>query len=610
MQVDQVKKQLDAIPKRVAEAEEAIKDYEPLAAEIEKAEPLEIQLKTLEERQIKEAETVVEEARREKEAAVARVNTSLTLLKDQKTKLDEVTVLKKAATEVGRLNRETKDLEKEVQNLEMQLKASGGAQTTAEVSAQIKALGEDIREHQNAVSAMRTEYRKQEATLNAKKLAVANGTVDLQRKEAECARREELEKQRESLHDEIARLERQLRQTNEEIAAGIGPLRKLQDELAQYEDDMQASLAELTRQRERVQDSVNQLESNEREIKGLEAQRLEDALASARQEVERRARVVSDKKAVIAKLHADMVAAGQLVARADAELRNLQDNIRLRQAKRELEVLEAELEKLDVEQAKRAHRQFEVEYNKQRQRATELSARQSNIGGMIETMKRERAKRQEQLRTDYKDIDDKYLQELVKVKTAESASDDVEKWRKALDQAIMNFHGLKMAEINETIAELWVKTYQGSDIDTISIEADSEGKSQGQRSYNYRVVMVKDQVKMDMRGRCSAGQKVLASIIIRLALAQSFALQCGILALDEPTTNLDRDNVHALAEALSGLVKARAGQTNFQLLVITHDESFLNILGSESVISRYSRVFRIAADGKIASRIERKTLHQ
>lgn len=56
--------------------------------------------------------------------------------------------------------------------------------------------------------------------------------------------------------------------------------------------------------------------------------------------------------------------------------------------------------------------------------------------------------------------------------------------------------------------------------------------------------MVKDGgFELEMRGRCSAGQKVLASIVIRLALAESFGINCGILALDEPTTNLDRNNM-------------------------------------------------------------------
>jgi len=46
-----------------------------------------------------------------------------------------------------------------------------------------------------------------------------------------------------------------------------------------------------------------------------------------------------------------------------------------------------------------------------------------------------------------------------------------------------------------------------------------------------------------MKGRCSMGQKVIASIVIRLGLAEAFCTNCGILALDEPTTNLDKDHI-------------------------------------------------------------------
>ena len=44
--------------------------------------------------------------------------------------------------------------------------------------------------------------------------------------------------------------------------------------------------------------------------------------------------------------------------------------------------------------------------------------------------------------------------------------------------------------------------------------------------------MIKNNTEMEMRGRCSAGQKVLASLIIRLALAETFSANCGIIALD------------------------------------------------------------------------------
>jgi DNA repair protein RAD50 len=50
-----------------------------------------------------------------------------------------------------------------------------------------------------------------------------------------------------------------------------------------------------------------------------------------------------------------------------------------------------------------------------------------------------------------------------------------------------------------------------------------------------------------MKGHSSTGQRVLASIVIRLALAQIFCLDTQILALDEPTANLDKEHIQNLA---------------------------------------------------------------
>ncbi len=73
-------------------------------------------------------------------------------------------------------------------------------------------------------------------------------------------------------------------------------------------------------------------------------------------------------------------------------------------------------------------------------------------------------------------------------------------------------------------------------------------------------------------------QKVLASIVIRLALAEAFGINCGILALDEPTTNLDKGNIRKLAKELGNLIEARKGNENFQLIIITHDRDFVKML--------------------------------
>jgi DNA repair protein RAD50 len=124
-----------------------------------------------------------------------------------------------------------------------------------------------------------------------------------------------------------------------------------------------------------------------------------------------------------------------------------------------------------------------------------------------------------------------------------------------------------------------------------------------------------------MRGRCSAGQKVLASIVIRLALAESFCVATGILALDEPTTNLDEANRRGLARALADIIESRANSGNLQLVVITHDEDFVAELGrataggggssSTGQLAKYFRVYReeVRADkwhSKIESMVRKK----
>lgn len=55
----------------------------------------------------------------------------------------------------------------------------------------------------------------------------------------------------------------------------------------------------------------------------------------------------------------------------------------------------------------------------------------------------------------------------------------------------MQFHAIKIKQINEQVRELWQLTYRGGDIDRIEIRADKSNSKIGTRSYNYRVVMCK-----------------------------------------------------------------------------------------------------------------------
>ena len=224
-----------------------------------------------------------------------------------------------------------------------------------------------------------------------------------------------------------------------------------------------------------------------------------------------------------------------------------------------------------------------------RQKLSELEQKKAQFEGSAEATEHAAGEIKAELAKErFDNIDKRYNSTFIKVQTVGMAVQDIDKYYRALEKAVQSYHQEKIAQINQIVNELWRATYRGSDIDTIELRSEVEtGSTSSRRSYNYRIVIKRGNSELDMRGRCSAGQKVLASVIIRMALSEAFCCDCGILALDEPTTNLDEDNARALAEALRELINTRRAVKHFQLIVITHDEQFVRALGAQSTDTFY-----------------------
>jgi DNA repair protein RAD50 len=284
--------------------------------------------------------------------------------------------------------------------------------------------------------------------------------------------------------------------------------------------------------------------------------------------------------------------------------RSISDNQRYRRDLRQLELVSAEIHELERHNAEADKARHEQEAARWQRQRNKLAAEQATVVGQMSGLDRQILQHQKDWESDYKHAASKYKAAHVRVETTKAAIEDLGRYGGALDKAIMKYHSLKMEEINRIIEELWRKTYQGTDVDTILIRSETE-TVRANKSYNYRVCMIKQDAEMDMRGRCSAGQKVLASIIIRLALAECFGVNCGLIALDEPTTNLDRNNISALAQSLAEIIRVRRAQKNFQLIVITHDEEFLKEMGCADYADSY---FRVSRDEAQKSVIEKQNI--
>ncbi|KAF8505241.1 hypothetical protein BU17DRAFT_57979 [Hysterangium stoloniferum] len=513
----------------------------------------------------------------------------------------ELGMLKQHAINVSQIQKDITVLQKDIASLERDLVATGSTRTADDVEQEIDGIQDQIR------------------TLDREKLNLANerdrSLAGQRNVETELLKHEvEQSELRNKLKDrdmtesrisinrvQLATLNSQAKDLDAQIAASNAPIVALEEELRQFKFDINIKIKEAQSHAQELNRSVDQMEQINKTIMDYERQRRGRKLQECSQHVE-------DVQAQIAAASLELENIREAIRLVDRDINlggavqaNLRENARFRKLKRDIVKIDKDIGELDIEEAARAKRNFETKWSQAQQRATDLMNAYSALGGEITSMEKQLSDMKDD-QNEYKGITKRYTDQLVKVKMADMANADLEKYAKALDNAIMKYHSLKMEEVNDTMRHLWNKTYQGTDIDGIKIASDSEGGT-AKRTYNYRVVMTKDQVEMDMRGRCSAGQKMLASIIIRLALSDSFGQNCGILALDEPTNALDTENIDALAASLVDIINERKNHANFQLIIITHDENFLRKLGQSDVMEYYWRVSR---DSRQKSVIERE----
>lgn len=502
-------------------------------------------------------------------------------------------------------------------------------------AASARTLAADVAASDAALAAARTDLGEEPGADDAR-AALDTVLHDLHRA---AAHRDALVRAHSDARDALADAERALHDAEARDAAAAA-VRARRAELERDADDARAAADRLAAERDAAHGPLADAE-RARDAAAAAARADADAAADARRVRHRDAARAADLDAALraaaadvpgdgaaldaalAEAHArraacaaDVVAAeraadthAEAVRAAQATEAQLRDSVRCAQLERDAARAADELRTLDVAGARAQRDAYDARYDAARRAETALRGDAAHLRGELRGLADERARRAAELATEYADVHARYVKQLVHIKVARLADADLETYCGALHQAILQYHAIKMEEVNQTLDYLWKKTYQGTDIDTVLVRSDADGRvgPSGVRSYQYRVCMVKDRVELDMRGRCSAGQKVLACILVRLALADAFGAQCGFLALDEPTTNLDRENVEALAASLVDLIAERRHQRNFQLVVITHDEDFLTRLAQSDALTQYWRVSR---DAHLHSVLERATVRR
>uniref|UniRef100_A0A8D0AUX6 RAD50 double strand break repair protein n=1 Tax=Sander lucioperca TaxID=283035 RepID=A0A8D0AUX6_SANLU len=557
--ISDMQSKLRLVPDKLKNTEQDLKRKEKKRDEMMALRPVRQSIVQFQEKELPELRNRLQTVNREIERLKGDVEEQETLLA---TLMSEEETAKACLQDISLMDRylmDLKELERKLAQQAAKLQGVDLTRTVQQVSQEKQETQHKLDTTSSKMELKRKLIQDQQDQIQVLKGAVNETRAEKLQLSSDMQKQQQLEEQCVEFTTEIQALTRDIREAKEQLSPLAAALEKLQQE--------RLELVERKRQRqEEGQEKINAIKEKVKAISTLErdiTKYVDDSKDEYKEQKESELQETNtqlhEAEKYKDKINKEMGNIRQDIDTQKVQERWLQDNLTLRKRMEELKELVAKREALMKDMGNMQVLQLRQERREADRKLEDLKKNRSIALGR------------------QKDVH--YYTNLV------SKAD--------LCQTIMKFHSMKMDEINKIIRDLWRSTYRGQDIEYVEIRSDvDENSSAGvrRRVYNYRVVMVKGDTALDMRGRCSAGQKVLASLIIRLALAETFCLNCGILALDEPTTNLDRDNIESLAHALVEIIKSRSRQRNFQLLIITHDEDFVELLGRSSYIEHFYRI--------------------
>uniref|UniRef100_A0A3Q1BHM8 Zinc-hook domain-containing protein n=1 Tax=Amphiprion ocellaris TaxID=80972 RepID=A0A3Q1BHM8_AMPOC len=571
--ITDMQSKLRLVPDKLKNTEQDLKRKERKRDEMISLRPVRQSIVQFQEKELPELRNRLQTVNREIERLKNDVEEQETLLG---TLMSEEETAKACLQDISLMDRylmDLKEVERKIAQQSAKLQGVDLTRTIQQVSQEKQETQHKLDTTSSKMELKRKLIQDQQDQIQMLKSAVNETKAEKLQLSSDMQKQQQLEEQCVEFTTEIQALTRDIREAKEQLSPLSAALEKLQQE--------KQELVERKRQRqEEGQEKINSIKERikginilERDITKYVDEGKDEYKEQKESELQETNTQLHEAEKHKEKINKEMGNIRQDIDTQKVQERWLQDNLTLRKRVEELKDVVAKREALmkDME-----HR-------------TDIYLSISSLH-LVEVCQ---AALKELREDQYSKADELYKNKMITMRTTELVIKDLDLYYKALDQTIMKFHSMKMDEINKIIRDLWRSTYRGQDIEYVEIRSDvDENASAGvrRRVYNYRVVMVKGDTALDMRGRCSAGQKVLASLIIRLALAETFCLNCGILALDEPTTNLDRENIESLAHALVEIIKSRSRQRNFQLLVITHDEDFVELLGRSSYIEHFYRI--------------------
>ncbi|KAJ3663533.1 hypothetical protein Zmor_007787 [Zophobas morio] len=591
--ISTLKSKVERVPQQLTRVESELEKEEALYSKLQQLKLVNEETEVLEKEKLPQLKQTLSEIEDKLSATTSELNQLKTRLTEPQKILD---LCGRVISDVGSLDQSISDVEKSqrtVDNLKQSLVEVASKKSKEEVAAEIDHIKFEVSESRGKVETITKNINKHKDRIQ-NLMQERKEVVEKQLKLRDgIQNRPLLETQQAELTDKVGSLQEEITQLSTQLNAEEIDL---QNAIENKNTTTQRDKQEVDEQRQKVinyRRLLTGIDKLQTEIDDYLKKGITDKLTTIEEKLKEYKNKETALEVTKTKILETISEKRENLAKEELRFRTLQSNVVLREKKASEEKLETEVRALKI-------RIGGYNYRTVYEEKVRLERTRENLDKQINNMKGQKNElqnsidelRRELALPDNKNAYAKYREQLYRLEIRKSVIKDLEKYIVALEKAVLEFHKSKMVQINRTIRHFWRNTYRGNDIDHIEIKTEYAAGTSTKRTYNYKVVQIKKGIELDMRGRCSAGQKVLACLLIRMALAETLSSNCGILALDEPTTNLDRANVFSLSDTLARIINNRHQEKTFQLIVITHDEEFLNALTRAQGTTHYYKVER------------------
>eukprot|EP01119_Soliformovum_irregulare_P016817 TRINITY_DN4920_c0_g1_i2.p1 TRINITY_DN4920_c0_g1~~TRINITY_DN4920_c0_g1_i2.p1 ORF type:complete len:1001 (-),score=480.92 TRINITY_DN4920_c0_g1_i2:555-3383(-) len=600
---------LNEVPEALRKNKETLKEQQMMLEQLNALHPDYVAQLRIENEDLPAAQKSIDQIKSDIERLQIIAETTGNEVEEIKKSIEDLNGLLPMCSSLIYLENDSAGLTKEIQVEESKLKAvSSDVRSLDDLNEELAKFQKDSEEAGESIERDRKKSMEIQRKLDEKKKTIDKLKDELFNMKGIGGELKKLSEKKSELENANVALLAEFEENSEKIQRKTLEMAEVQAKKTKTDKEGMRQEEEISSEKDNFQKMFNQLTNQCRQAEKENPDEIRRKIGKIEQDQKSAEAKISEISAEIEKANKKLSESRDQSAQRDLEKSNLQNNIKHRAQLRRIEDTDKKIVELEAKYAKSASSLQEIEKQLskvEKEYSTLKSEKDQKIGAKATRMATIK-ERQRQLRSkpEYATADQDHQEMIIHLKTTEMAEADLDKYYHALDKALMKYHTVKMEEINKIIKEIWENTYRGNDIETLEIRCDADTSAKA-RSYHYSLVMIKNGTALDMRGRCSAGQKVLASLVIRLALAETFCLNCGILALDEPTTNLDRHNVESFANALVNILETRSQQTNFQLIIITHDEEFVQLIGKSKHADYY---WRVSKDAHQHSTIERQDI--